>query len=326
MTTRQCRTSPSVATPERTEGQPMHQAGQSHPSHDAHPRHHHGHGRRPGTTPAGGGTSPHRPSRAVFLDIGEHTGALVLRAPAEREGLEVEIHPASDPSQRTHVWVLPGRAGTARFTRPCSRACPPATTRYWRPMARSPRPSLSPQSGDERHLGISANRPVPLTVMTRPPGRANQLPEFPDAPCLFPRRAGQDGGMGHARLSHHRACQHDRRMGRGRLRPWRPDRRRTAVAAADGQAADQRAGGPRRVPQSSPASSCPRQDAEAGRGRTSCPSPPSRLIAVAPGTGSNCRPSALRADRRRPYSAGKMPPPQISCPIAIVWQQLSRGN
>ncbi len=38
----------------------------------------------------------------------------MLRAPAHREGLEVEIHPPSDPSQRTHVWVLPrvGRDGT----------------------------------------------------------------------------------------------------------------------------------------------------------------------------------------------------------------------
>jgi hypothetical protein len=33
-----------------------------------------------------------------------------LTAPAEREGFEVEIHPASDPSRHTHVWVLP-RAG-----------------------------------------------------------------------------------------------------------------------------------------------------------------------------------------------------------------------
>jgi hypothetical protein len=50
----------------------------------------------------------------VLLDVGEHTGALVLRAPVERAGLEVEIYPASDSSQRTHVWVLPraGRDGT----------------------------------------------------------------------------------------------------------------------------------------------------------------------------------------------------------------------
>jgi hypothetical protein len=35
-------------------------------------------------------------------------------APAERVGLEVEIHPVLEPSQRTHVWVLPreGRDGT----------------------------------------------------------------------------------------------------------------------------------------------------------------------------------------------------------------------
>jgi hypothetical protein len=46
----------------------------------------------------------------VFLDVGEHAGALVLIAPAEREGLEVEIHPVADASKRTHVWVLP-RAG-----------------------------------------------------------------------------------------------------------------------------------------------------------------------------------------------------------------------
>ena len=79
MTTHRFRTWPSVATPELAEA-----------------------------------SAPTEPSRAVLLDIGEHTGALVLRATPEREGLEVEIHPVSDPSQRTHVWVLPrqGREGT----------------------------------------------------------------------------------------------------------------------------------------------------------------------------------------------------------------------
>jgi hypothetical protein len=48
------------------------------------------------------------------VDVGEHRGALVLKAPADREGLEVEICDASDPARRTHVWVLPraGRDGT----------------------------------------------------------------------------------------------------------------------------------------------------------------------------------------------------------------------
>jgi hypothetical protein len=57
---------------------------------------------------------PTVPSQAVLVNVGEHTGALILSAPAEREGLEVEIHPISQPSKRTHVWVLPrvGRGGT----------------------------------------------------------------------------------------------------------------------------------------------------------------------------------------------------------------------
>jgi hypothetical protein len=53
----------------------------------------------------------------VLVDVGEHTGALVLTAPADREGLEVEIHPVSDASKRTHVWVLAreGRGGATVY-------------------------------------------------------------------------------------------------------------------------------------------------------------------------------------------------------------------
>ncbi|HEV3328627.1 MAG TPA: hypothetical protein VGZ33_04465 [Acidimicrobiales bacterium] len=50
---------------------------------------------------------PTRPSEAVMVDVGEHAGALVLTSTRAREGLEVEIHPASDATRRTHVWVLP---------------------------------------------------------------------------------------------------------------------------------------------------------------------------------------------------------------------------
>ncbi len=69
-------------------------------------------GRAPPAHPAevaGAGETPRPtdPSRAVMVDVGEHRGALVLTAPAEREGFEVEIHPASDASRHTHVWVLP---------------------------------------------------------------------------------------------------------------------------------------------------------------------------------------------------------------------------
>ena len=52
---------------------------------------------------------PTRPSEAVLVDVGERAGALVLRSTPAREGLEVEIHPASDATRRTHVWVLPRR-------------------------------------------------------------------------------------------------------------------------------------------------------------------------------------------------------------------------
>jgi hypothetical protein len=52
---------------------------------------------------------PTVPSQSVLVDVGELAGALVLSSTAEREGIEVEIHPASDPAARTHVWVLPRR-------------------------------------------------------------------------------------------------------------------------------------------------------------------------------------------------------------------------
>jgi hypothetical protein len=56
---------------------------------------------------------PTVPSRAVVINVGEHTGALVLASNAKRSGVEVEIHPVARPEARTHVWVLPreGRDG-----------------------------------------------------------------------------------------------------------------------------------------------------------------------------------------------------------------------
>ena len=107
--------------------------------HGAHPGQHHSDG-----WPAGDSPRPTSPSRAVIVDVGEHTGALVLTAPAEREGLEVEIHPASDPSRRTHVWVLPraGRHGTVYAA--VFPSLPAGEYRYWSPTARSRQPSLSP--------------------------------------------------------------------------------------------------------------------------------------------------------------------------------------
>jgi hypothetical protein len=91
----------------------MYRDAHAHTRQGAHPHQHRGLAPRLGAEPS----PPTGPSRAVLLDIGEHTGALVLRAPQERQGMEVEIHPVSDPSQRTHVWVLPreGREGTVVY-------------------------------------------------------------------------------------------------------------------------------------------------------------------------------------------------------------------
>jgi len=99
-----------VATPEVTEVQAMYWGTHAHPHEDAHPHTHGGLGPKLTSRPGAEPSAPTEPSRAVLLDIGEHAGALVLRAPSDREGMEVEIHPVSDPSTRTHVWVLP-RAG-----------------------------------------------------------------------------------------------------------------------------------------------------------------------------------------------------------------------
>jgi ABC-type Zn2+ transport system substrate-binding protein/surface adhesin len=56
---------------------------------------------------------PTEPSRAVVINVGDHTGALVLSSNEQRSGIEVEIHPVARPEARTHVWVLPreGRDG-----------------------------------------------------------------------------------------------------------------------------------------------------------------------------------------------------------------------
>jgi hypothetical protein len=50
---------------------------------------------------------------SVVLDIGQDTGALVIRTGPEQDGLEIEVSPVGEPRQRTHAAVrprhLPGR-------------------------------------------------------------------------------------------------------------------------------------------------------------------------------------------------------------------------
>ncbi|MGC2191725.1 MAG: hypothetical protein WA751_05275 [Candidatus Dormiibacterota bacterium] len=46
------------------------------------------------------------PSRAVMVDVGPGYGALVVMAPAELHGEEIEISPVEAPELRQHVCVL----------------------------------------------------------------------------------------------------------------------------------------------------------------------------------------------------------------------------
>ncbi len=82
----------------------------------AHPHAHDagGHVHGPVTEPA---RPPTQPSQAVVLDVGAKSGALILSSTPQREGLEVEIHPAAAPDRRQHVWVLPrqGKAGATVY-------------------------------------------------------------------------------------------------------------------------------------------------------------------------------------------------------------------
>ena len=125
--------------------------------HDEHPTaapdgRHHGQGRRPGIIPAG-----RPPSQAVLVDVGEHTGALVLTRAGRARGARGRDPPGLGTlaSARTSGCCR-GPAGTAPSTRPCSRACPPATTPCSEPDGSIATTVLGPgQPGDERHLGMS---------------------------------------------------------------------------------------------------------------------------------------------------------------------------
>lgn len=54
---------------------------------------------------SGEAVAPTAPVRAALIDVGPHTGALVLTADEERLGLEVEIEPVG-ATYRTHAYVL----------------------------------------------------------------------------------------------------------------------------------------------------------------------------------------------------------------------------
>jgi hypothetical protein len=94
---------------EDTASSDSHRAGGVEHGHDRHDGHVHEHDGHVHTE----AKAPTVPSRAVMIDVGATKGALILHSTAALEGIEVEIHPVSEPSKRTHVWVLPreGRDG-----------------------------------------------------------------------------------------------------------------------------------------------------------------------------------------------------------------------
>jgi len=51
-------------------------------------------------------------SGSVVLDLGPHCGALVLHAPPELDGREVEISPCGQPGDRTHSQVRQRHVGS----------------------------------------------------------------------------------------------------------------------------------------------------------------------------------------------------------------------
>jgi hypothetical protein len=67
-----------------------------------------------GTEHDAAGRSGPSPAGSVVLDLGPQVGALVLYAPAELHGAEIEISPADDPAaRRTHSLVRKRDCGGA---------------------------------------------------------------------------------------------------------------------------------------------------------------------------------------------------------------------
>jgi hypothetical protein len=74
----------------------------------------------------------------IMLDIGDDAGALVIYAPSELRGTEIEISPASDDAARQHVDFLE-RSVDARSV--CAAVFPslsPGAYSIWRPGRHSP--------------------------------------------------------------------------------------------------------------------------------------------------------------------------------------------
>jgi hypothetical protein len=69
---------------------------------------------------------------AVVLEIGAGTGALVVCAPAELAGREIEISPSHQPGRRRHACIRERRSGGAISYAAIYDRLPPARYTIWR--------------------------------------------------------------------------------------------------------------------------------------------------------------------------------------------------
>ena len=68
----------------------------------------------------------------VVLEIGAGTGALVVHAPADLAGREIEISPHHQPTQRRHSCIRARRGGGAISYAAIYDRLPPAAYTIWR--------------------------------------------------------------------------------------------------------------------------------------------------------------------------------------------------
>ena len=73
-----------------------------------------------------------------MVDVGPGAGALVIYAPDELRGQEIEISPKSQDSNRTHTDVLPRRIASGYVNAAVFGSLPEGEYRLWHPSLSEP--------------------------------------------------------------------------------------------------------------------------------------------------------------------------------------------
>jgi hypothetical protein len=97
----------------------------------------------------------------VVLEIGAGTGALVLRAPADLAGREIEISPAHEPARRRHTCVRERHGADGIGYAAVYDRLPPAGTQSGTTAPPPPRPSRSWAARSPPMTGLRAPPPGP---------------------------------------------------------------------------------------------------------------------------------------------------------------------